>query len=143
MKCKKVQDNLSAYLDGEVPEPLSRELEAHLQTCAECQKELAWFRRLERALAALSAPAPPEIAEKIISRLQPPARPWWRSLSLAASLILGLTLGGVLAKNSYPYLLNLANGNGAEILALEDVFQDYPQDSWGRVILYTEEEISA
>lgn len=144
MKCHNVQDRLSAYLDGEVTEGLSRELAAHLQACAACRAELALLNRLERSLAALSAPAPPDIAEKIISRLRRPARPWWRSLSLAASLILGLTLGGALAGNFYPYSLNNANGNGAEVVALEDAFRDFPQDSWGRLISYQDdEEISA
>ncbi len=144
MKCHEVQDQLSAYLDGEVPAGRSQELEAHLRVCAACQAELALLEGLEGALGALSAPASPDIAEKVISRLQHPARPWWRAFCLAASLILGLTLGGVLAGKFNPYALDQAMGNGNEVLALEDVFRDYPQDSWGRLISFQdEEELSA
>lgn len=140
MKCPEVQDHLSAYLDGEVPEGLGRELAAHLEACADCRTELARLRRLEAALAALAASPAPDVRDKVLGRLRSPARPWWRSLSLAASLVLGLTLGSILAGKLNPYNLSQANGNGTEILALEDVFRDYPQDSWGKVILIQDEE---
>lgn len=140
MKCPEVQEHLSAYLDGEVPEDLGRELRVHLQVCADCRAELAKLSRLEDALAALAAPPAPDIRDKVLGRLSPPVRRWWRSLSLAASLVLGLTLGGILAGKLNPYNLSQANGNGAEVLALEEVFRDYPQGSWGQVILFPDEE---
>lgn len=140
MKCREVQEHLSAYLDGELPEGLGRILTAHLQACEPCRAELARLHRLEGALAALTAPPVPDVRDKVMDRLRPPARPWWRSLSLAASLALGLTLGSILAGNLNPYKLNQVNGSGAEVLALEDIFRDYPQDFWGKVIIFQDEE---
>jgi anti-sigma factor RsiW len=143
MECHKAQDHLSAYLDGEVPEELRLEMEAHLKACAACQMELALLDRLERAFETLSAPAPPDVAQRVISQVRRPALPWWRSLSLAASLILGLALGGALAGNFYPNSIYQANGNGSEVLALEDVFRDFPQGSWGGAVVYQDEEESS
>ncbi len=143
MNCHKVQDHLSPYLDGEVPEELRLEMEVHLKGCAACQTELALLRRLDRAFETLPAPAPPDVAHRVLSRLRRPAHPWWRSLSLAASLILGLALGGALAGNFYPNSIYKANGNGGEILALEDVLRDFPQGSWGGAVVYQDEEESS
>ncbi len=37
MKCKKVIQEISSYLDGELDEELKRSLEAHLKACHHCQ----------------------------------------------------------------------------------------------------------
>jgi anti-sigma factor RsiW len=140
MNCPNLRHHLSAYLDDETPPELCREVEAHLRVCAACQAELAGLRRLDRALATLPAPDPPDLAPRVLARVRPPARPWWRSVSLAASLVLGLVLGAALAGNFYPYSLYQANGNG-DVLALEEILRDFPQDSLGRaVISYQDEE---
>ncbi len=55
----------------------------------------------------------------------------WSSLALAATLVMGLTLGGALARTFYP--MAPANGDGAEMAALED-FQDFPEGSLGAVL---------
>ncbi len=140
MKCAIVHNHLSAYLDGEGPVKLRQEIAAHLETCAACRAELAALEKLENALASLSAPTPPDIAGRVISRVKRPALPWWRALSLAACLVLGLTLGGALAGNFYPFTAAAVNGNGNEVVAMEEVFQDFPQGSYGGIISYQEEE---
>ena len=140
MNCYKFQDHLSAYLDGEVPEDLRQAMAVHLKTCTACQAELAVLEKLDRTLGHMPAPAPPDITGQVLSRVKRPALPWWRSLSLAASLILGLTLGGALAGNFYPYAATKANGNGGEVLAMEEAFRDFPQGSFGGVITYQDEE---
>jgi anti-sigma factor RsiW len=140
MKCPKVQDHLSAYVDGEVPEELRRKLEAHLEACTICRAELAALGRLDQALATLPAPASPDVTRRVLAQVRRPARPWWRSLSIAASLVLGLVLGGALTGNFYPYSARPANGNG-EVLALEDVLREFPKGSFvGTVISYQDDE---
>lgn len=140
MKCPSVQDHLSAYLDAEVPEELRRELEAHLEACAACRAELALLQRLDLAFAELPLPASPDVTQRVLARVRRPAPPWWRSLSLAASLVLGLVLGGALTGNLYPYATPPANGNG-EVLAFEDVLREFPQGSFvGTVISYQDDE---
>jgi hypothetical protein len=141
MKCLNVQDHLSAYLDGETPASLRREMALHLEACAACRAELALLQRLDFAFAELPVPVSPDVSRRVLARVRRPARPWRRSLSMAASLVLGLALGGALAGNFYPYAARPANGNGAEVLALEDVLREFPKGSFvGTVISYQDDE---
>lgn len=142
MNCATVQNLLSAYVDGEVPVKLRQEIAPHLETCAVCRAELIALQQLDTALSSLSSPTPPDIAERVLSRIRRPALSWWRNLSLAASLVLGLALGAALAGNFYPF--TAVAGNGNELVAMEEVFRDFPQGSYGVIISYQdEEEISA
>jgi anti-sigma factor (TIGR02949 family) len=127
-----VRERLSAYLDGELTAEERREVAAHLEGCEECRRELALLQRLDAALGSLDAPAPARLAERVLDRLQPrPRRRYvWQSLALAASLVLGIVLGGTLARDFYPY--QVTSGN-SEDLALEE-FHDFPQGSLGAVV---------
>jgi anti-sigma factor (TIGR02949 family) len=140
MDCREAQTHLSQYLDGEASQERRQELETHLEACPACQAELALLTRLDQAFEDLAVPPPPDVAQRVLARVRRPALPWWRSLALAASLILGLTMGGALAGNFYAYSPAKANGNGGEVLAMEDVFRDFPQGSWGGAIVYQDEE---
>jgi anti-sigma factor (TIGR02949 family) len=132
MDCRDVEDRLSAYLDGELPVELKSRVAAHLAGCEACQRELAALARLEAALGRLQAPVPPALAEAVLTRLARHRRPWWRSLALAASLVLGIVLGGTLTRDFYP--LGADRGQAGEVLALE-AFQDFPQGSWGALLV--------
>lgn len=127
-----VRERLSAYLDGELSVAARREVAAHLEVCEECRRELARLQRLDAALGRLETAAPAGLAERVLDRVQPRRRYWWQSLALAASLLLGIVLGGTLARDFYPYQAD-ANGNG-EVLALEE-FNDFPQGSMGAVMV--------
>lgn len=137
--CEQVRERLSAWLDGELaPEERGR-VAAHLADCGECRGELALLARLDGALGSLEASAPPGLTERVLDRLRPRRRYWWQSLAMAASLFLGIVLGGALARDFYPY--PAPNGSG-EILALEE-FHDFPQGSLGAVMAsYQAEEIN-
>jgi anti-sigma factor (TIGR02949 family) len=126
-----VRERLSAYLDGELTAEERREVAAHLEGCEECRRELALLKRLDAALGSLDAPAPARLAERVLDRLQPRRRYVWQSLALAASLILGIVLGGTLARDFYPYQVTRGN---SEDLALEE-FHDFPQGSLGAVMV--------
>jgi len=135
MGCREVQERLSAWLDGELAPPEGELIAAHLKGCAGCRREVAQLRALDAALAELVAPVPPHLAEKVVARLQGRRgqgrrRPWWQSLAMAASLVLGIVLGGSVARDFYP----LAPENGvAEVASLQD-FHDFPQGSLGTIL---------
>ena len=139
MNCLEVQDNLSAWLDGELAPEVGALVDRHLESCDACLRELAQLEALEQALAALPAPAtPPGLPEKVVARRQRPPRRWWQSVALAASLVLGIVLGGTLARDFYP--VPQENGFGTEIASLE-AFHDFPQGSMGMILAsYQEDE---
>ena len=137
MKCTEVQEHLSAWLDGEVPEELRPQMSEHLAVCPVCQAELAVLERLDAALAELEAPAPRDLAAGVLRRLPRPTPSWVRSLALAACLVLGIFIGGSLTGTLYKGI-QPANSNG-EIAQME-IFQDYPQGSVGGTFSYQGEE---
>jgi anti-sigma factor RsiW len=132
MKCHEVQERLSAWLDGELPEAVGVALTAHLERCETCRREWLQLRALDAALDNLAAPVPPGLAEKVAARVwRPPRRLGWQSAALAACLVLGIALGGSLARSFHGTAA--ATGNGAEVASLE-VFHDFPQGSLGTVV---------
>ena len=46
------QEEVMAYLDGEIPADRAAEIALHMQQCAECQLLAASFRNLSQQLAA-------------------------------------------------------------------------------------------
>lgn len=137
--CEQVRERLSAWLDGELDAAERREVAAHLEACPGCRGELAVLSRLDAALGTLTSPLPPQLPEKVLEHLRPRRRYWWQSLAMAASLVLGIALGGILARDYYPY--PAANGDG-EVLALEE-FHDFPEGSLGAVMVsYQGDEIN-
>ena len=130
-QCDYVCERLSAWLDGELTEAERAAVAAHLEACSGCRRELAQLSALDAALESLSAPVPPLVAERVLARIGRPRRRGWRSLALAASLIMVIVLGGTMARDFYPWPLD--NVSGAEIVALED-FHDFPQGSLGSVL---------
>ncbi len=132
MKCPKVQDHLSAWLDGELAPEVAAAIARHLESCAGCCRELAQLEALEQALGALPPAAlPPGLPEKVGARLPRPPRRGWQSLALAASLVLGILLGGAMARDFYP--LTRDTGVEPEVASL-DAFYDFPQGSMGMVL---------
>jgi len=130
LECQEVQEQLSAYLDGELDEARRGPVAAHLKGCAACRRELELVTALDLALGDLSAPAPPDLAGRVLARL-PRRRAWWQNLALAASLVLGIILGGTVARDFYPQ----SPGTGAsyEMASLE-AFHDFPQGSLGTAL---------
>ncbi len=137
--CPEVRERLSAWLDGELAPDEAARVDRHLESCGACRRELAQLEALENALGALPAPAlPPGLPERVAARLQRPRRHWWQSMALAASLVLGIVLGGTLARDFYPVAQE--TGLSSEVVSLE-AFHDFPQGSMGLILAsYQEDE---
>lgn len=105
MECHTIQAYFSAYLDGELPRAKAELVSRHLEACGACRREYQAWQQLWEALAAEPVAAPPHLAGRVLAHLPKPAQPWWRSLALAASLLLGVFLGGRLGLEMHYQLL--------------------------------------
>ncbi len=135
LTCPEIQDKLSAWLDGELPPEVLALVDRHLDGCAACRRQLAQLEALDEALLGLSAPPAPDLAAKVKVRLRRPSRRGWQSLALAASLVIGILLGGTLARDFYPMapVAQQENGISTEVASLEE-FHDFPQGSMGMIL---------
>jgi len=71
MKCKDIEELLSAYADGELERTQKEFVEVHLSGCADCRATLEKFRLVNDKLSTLSSlKATPDIREKIISQVK-------------------------------------------------------------------------
>jgi len=142
MKCNEVQEHLSAWLDGEVPEGLRQRLADHVAGCPACQAELEVLERLDASLAGLEVPVPQGLAAKVSRRLpRPAASRWVQSLALAVCLALGIFLGSSLTGTLYS--VTASTNSITNDAAYMEVFQDYPQGSLGGAFSYQGEEDSS
>ena len=132
MECQAVKEQLSAWLDDELSEATGDMLTAHLNRCEACRREWRQLMALDAALSHLAAPVPRGLAEKVVAKVRRPRRrQGWQSAALAACLILGIALGGTVARSFYGAAA--PNEAGAEVAGLE-VFHDFPQGSLGAVV---------
>jgi anti-sigma factor RsiW len=60
MNCKKVLSRLNAYVDGEMPAKLMREMDEHLGACPSCRGQAARIRQVGKFLDSLAVPPLPE-----------------------------------------------------------------------------------
>ena len=79
MRCEEFQENLSAFLDGEVAPELARAMREHAAGCERCHRAMQWLvRGTEVVASGLPVLEPPPGLWMAISReLQPPARREW------------------------------------------------------------------
>lgn len=132
MECQTVQTQLSAWLDDELSEATGAILMAHLEGCEACRKEWRQLTALDAALGNLAAPVPMGLASTVAAKIRRPRRrSGWQSVALAACLVLGIALGGTMARSFYGGAT--PNEAGAEVASLE-VFHDFPQGSLGAVM---------
>ncbi len=107
MKCSKIRNMLSPYMDGELTDARKALVESHLKTCAGCSEALASLRGLHAAFAGLERPAVPyRFAERVMSRVKEgPARTpvlvpaltrLLEAAVIAAIVLIGIKAGNVL-----------------------------------------------
>ena len=132
MECQAIKEQLSAWLDQELDADAEAVLTAHLEGCESCRREWRKLRALDAALSDLAAPVPAGLADKVLATLaRPRRRQGWQSVALAACLVLGIALGGTVARSFYS--TTAPSETGAEVASLE-VFHDFPQGSLGAVV---------
>lgn len=104
MSAHRLQQQLSAYLDGELTPDEMAEVRRHLTDCQACQEELDGLRATKTMLAGLKQPElPTDFAAGLWARIERPqqqawASPlaWFRRPALAvAAVALALVLVGV------------------------------------------------
>lgn len=61
--------HLSEHLDGELPPEEADRARRHLDDCSNCSRLLAALRRTVSALGGLREPPPPDVAERVVERM--------------------------------------------------------------------------
>ena len=91
MTCHEAREGLSAYVDEALaPEERGR-VEAHLVSCAECQRELARLRQTVALLQRVQpVRAPVGFVDRVVAAARP--RPWYRRVADAVLLPLAVKL---------------------------------------------------
>lgn len=105
MECRKIQDYFSAYLDGELHGPQADLVARHLEVCSRCRLEYQVWQSLWDSLLSESVQAPADLSDKVLARLQGRPQPGWRYFALAASLLVGIFLGGRLGVDLHQIIL--------------------------------------
>jgi len=120
MRCRKVQEDISAFLDGLVPPDRHAALEAHLRGCPECQAELTRLQRLSSLLEGTPAPPlPAGFSQRLMARAhqrQPQRHRFpilfsglmdlWRPMPAArrvaavAMVVIGLAVGAFMGRDT-------------------------------------------
>src|SRR5438876_3754131 len=83
MRCKRLDDLLPAYMDGDLPGRLNQHVSDHLDRCERCRQELTAQQRALRSLTAGRRPVSIDLWADFSRRLQaqaPPRPSPWRLL---------------------------------------------------------------
>jgi anti-sigma factor RsiW len=102
MTCESWQQKLDAYLDAELPEAETRELDAHLRTCASCSSQALARSELKRNihLAGKQFAPDPEFRQRIQSSISPKASSgrrwgWMVEAGIACAAVLLVIFGSM------------------------------------------------
>ena len=84
MRCDVAREALSARLDGERPQVLAQQVDAHLESCGRCRAWLIGAAVQTRRLASIEPGQGPDLADKIMASLSKgstaPYHRWMRAL---------------------------------------------------------------
>jgi RNA polymerase sigma-70 factor, ECF subfamily len=84
MRCEVAREALSARLDGERPQVLAQQVDAHLESCARCRAWLIGAAVQTRRLASIEPGQGPDLADRIMASLSQgssaPHHRWMRAL---------------------------------------------------------------
>ena len=128
------EEDMTAYIDGELAAPRRAELEAHLATCAECQSTEALLRRTLTHLAALPEFKPSLDTRRAVlaridalplplsERLKALFRPGVLVPSLGLAAVVGLA---VLSSSREPQSVEVADASTLELAANLELVEDY------------------
>ncbi|WP_162899222.1 zf-HC2 domain-containing protein [Mycobacterium shigaense] len=83
MRCEVTRESLSARLDGERPDVLPQQIDAHLDSCRACRNWLIDAAVQTRRLASIPPGEGPDLVDKILASIHgdaPPRQRWMRVL---------------------------------------------------------------
>ncbi|RKH22128.1 hypothetical protein D7Y13_22050 [Corallococcus praedator] len=131
------EEDLTAYVDGELPPPHRARMEAHLGTCAECQQTERLLRVTVARMAELPDFTPsPSARREVLARLDA-LPPTWRerlssllrpgvlvpSAGVAATAVLALLVAG--RANVDPAALEELDAGALEVATNLELVEDY------------------
>ena len=111
MRCKYVKQKLDRYIQGDLPDLVSKKIERHVSNCQSCADALFRIRKLQGLLGETPVPGVPEgFTERLMQharhrQLQKASEPkivrigiWFgradlRKAAVAAGIIVGLSIG--------------------------------------------------
>lgn len=126
MECRTIHEYFSAYLDGELPAAKADLVTRHLEVCPRCRGEYQAWQQLWNLLAVEPVHAPDDLVDQVVSRLPGRRLPRWRHLALAASLLVGIFLGGRLGLDLHQSIL-LGQSESAQLTW--EGFEEAPANS--------------
>ena len=69
MNHKKIQEELSAYLDNELTPSRQKQIEAHLHSCDECSDMLEAFQENRQMIANIAHPVPSTLKDGVMAKI--------------------------------------------------------------------------
>jgi anti-sigma factor RsiW len=143
MKCKTIQNSLSAYLDRELGPETVRAVEDHIGGCAACRAALEETEKAWALLGTLpdARPAPflfTRVSARLSESVRPRRRAWLENVLIPATAavvtMLGLWLGSVTGRNGDAAAVSASERADDPVLAqFEDNFNDFPAASMSQV----------
>ncbi|MEW6360198.1 MAG: zf-HC2 domain-containing protein [Planctomycetota bacterium] len=108
MNCNAARNQLQEYLDSALPESEARKVRRHLDSCAECRKELDLLGRVDLTLRTEAhQELPRDLAAAVLQRLGRRFNYGWRDVvAVAASVAIVLGLAWLLGPILESALLN-------------------------------------
>lgn len=126
--CWDIQQDLSEFIDGELPAERLAEITAHVGQCPLCAERLGELRKLAAGIAALpAAPVPPQFLADVRTKLRQPRATWverlfrpiWWKVPLEAMAVVVVVAGIVALTESKPRPVVASRGVSAKILSGE------------------------
>lgn len=132
MKCLDFQKQISALMDGELPEAFKARLEQHLRGCPICSLERQRMLSSNRQLRSLAGHfIDPRIADKVKDRIATKRNAgyrrfplWGRIPAFATMVILAIGLGNFAGASLFQ-ILNAGQGENLVELLVQDNFQSF------------------
>ncbi|MYB01622.1 hypothetical protein F4X90_18395 [Candidatus Poribacteria bacterium] len=69
MNHKRIQDELSAYLDNELTPSRHEQIETHLRSCSECSEMLSAFEENRQMVTGFAHPAPSTLKDAVMAKI--------------------------------------------------------------------------
>lgn len=101
-ECRDITNDLSAFIDGELPADRLKAIAAHVERCSACAAHVAELRRVSAGIAAIpAAQPPPQFLADVRQKLRQPRTSWvdawfrpvWWKLPLEAMAVVVIVAG--------------------------------------------------